>query len=72
MKVHYFTIFSSTCCEAMFTSLPGIKENQFEIVKASQQEFVARATAVTDFDGDGTFNVWEVDKNGIPREVIPD
>ncbi|MEO1451511.1 MAG: type IV pilin protein, partial [Bacteroidota bacterium] len=56
----------------LVTEESGTAHYQFEIVKATQQEFVARATSVTDFDGDGTFNVWEVDKSGMPREIIPD
>ena len=50
----------------------GTAHYQIEILKADREDFLARATAITDFDGDGSFNVWEVDKHGIPREVIPD
>lgn len=50
----------------------GTAHYAVEILKAGQGEFVARATSVTDFDGDGAFNVWEIDKNGIPKEVVPD
>ena len=25
-----------------------------------------------DFDGDGTFNVWEISEDGTPKEVIKD
>src|SRR5687768_14886142 len=32
----------------------------FEIVQADVRGFMARATAVVDFDGDGEFNVWEI------------
>ncbi|MEO0583775.1 MAG: hypothetical protein AAF135_16235, partial [Bacteroidota bacterium] len=44
----------------------------FEMVRVNNTEFLARATSITDFDGDGILNVWEIDKNKIPREVVPD
>lgn len=43
-----------------------------EVVSASNNAFVARATAVTDFDGDGTFNVWQIDQDKKLKEVTPD
>jgi type IV pilus assembly protein PilE len=50
----------------------GTAHYRIEIVKADRENYLARATSITDFDGDGVFNVWEVDKSGIPREKIPD
>lgn len=50
----------------------GTAHYQIEVVRASREAFLARATAITDFDGDGILNVWEIDKEGIPREVTPD
>ena len=50
----------------------GTAHYRVEIFHADAEAFRARAVAVTDFDGDGTFNVWEVDQGGIPREVIGD
>ncbi|MEM6801597.1 MAG: prepilin-type N-terminal cleavage/methylation domain-containing protein [Bacteroidota bacterium] len=50
----------------------GTAHYQIEILKAGRDDFFARATSITDFDGDGSFNVWEIDKQGIPREVVPD
>lgn len=51
----------------------GGKANyKVEIKEANETNFKATATAVKDFDGDGTFNVWEIDKAGIPKEQIPD
>lgn len=45
---------------------------KIELLDASQSNFRASATAIADFDGDGTYNMWEVDKTGIPREVVLD
>jgi len=44
----------------------------FEIVNADTKGFVARATAVVDFDGDGQFNVWEIDEKSNLIEVVKD
>lgn len=42
------------------------------IEEAEGGRFVATATAVVDFDKDGTFNVWEVDEQGVIRQRVPD
>ena len=34
--------------------------------------FKARAIAVTDFDGDGILNVWEIDETGILKQTVKD
>lgn len=43
-----------------------------EITESGAQGFRARATAVVDFDGDGEFNVWEIDENKKLVEVTRD
>lgn len=50
----------------------GTAHYRIEIIESSNANFLARATAITDFDGDGQMNVWEVDKAGIPREMVED
>lgn len=44
----------------------------YEVVNASKENFVARATASEDFDGDGQINIWEVDKTGSLKETVLD
>ncbi|HEY8400584.1 MAG TPA: prepilin-type N-terminal cleavage/methylation domain-containing protein [Cytophagaceae bacterium] len=50
----------------------GQANYRIEIVEATPTTFLAKATAVADFDGDGVFNVWEINHEKVLREVIPD
>ena len=50
----------------------GQANYRIEIVEASEHGFRATATAVVDFDGDGVYNVWEIDQDRELKEIIKD
>lgn len=50
----------------------GSANYKYEVIEASLNTFKVRATAVVDFDGDGIYNVWEIDTNGNPSQIIKD
>jgi len=50
----------------------GQANYQIEIVEASTTGFTAKATAVADFDGDGVYNVWQIDQEKNLQEITPD
>jgi len=54
------------------TTQGGQANYRIEIVQATSNSFTARATAVVDFDGDGVFNVWEIDQNKHLVETVQD
>ena len=43
-----------------------------EVVEASANTFLIRATAVVDFDGDGVMNVWEINQEKELKETVKD
>lgn len=78
-KSHFYTYsrYSSSLEELGFeqsrlTTEGGNANYLIEIVEASEQGFRATATAVVDFDGDGTYNVWEVNHEKELRETVKD
>lgn len=53
-------------------SKDGRANYQITVTSAGGNTFTARATAVVDFNGNGTFNVWEIDQDKKLKEVTPD
>ncbi|NRA92310.1 MAG: general secretion pathway protein GspG [Psychroserpens sp.] len=74
---YMYSKYSMDLIEIDFEAPKTVNENgtsnyTYEIIEATNSNFIARATAITDFDGDGTFNVWEISEDGTPKEVIKD
>jgi type IV pilus assembly protein PilE len=59
--------------EKLVTDSKDARANyRIEIISAGNTEFKARATSVVDFNGNGVFDVWEIDENKILKEVTKD
>lgn len=78
-KQYYFMYskYSADFNEIEFDAPQSIKDNgtanyTYEIIETSNNTFKARATAVNDFNGNGIFNVWEIDHNGNPKQITND
>lgn len=74
---YMYSKFTTDLNELDFIAPKTVKENgtanyRYEIVSAENGTFKARAEAVTDFDGDGVLNVWEIDEQGNPKQIIKD
>jgi type IV pilus assembly protein PilE len=74
---YLYSKYTTDLYELDFEAPKTVKENgtgnyTYEILSATNTTFIARATAITDFDGDGVFNVWEINENGSPKQIIKD
>lgn len=72
-----YSKYSSDFKEIDFETPQSVKENGsanyiYEIIQSSNSEFKAKATALTDFNGNGVFNVWEIDQSGVPKQIVND
>jgi type IV pilus assembly protein PilE len=50
----------------------GHANYRIEVTQSGPNTFTGRATAVTDFNGNGAFNVWEIDQDKNLKEITPD
>ena len=74
---YMYSKYSAELNKLDFEAPKTVKENgtsnySYEILNATNNAFKVRATAITDFDGDGIFNVWEIDELGTPKQTVKD
>jgi type IV pilus assembly protein PilE len=56
--------------QEMTVDIGGQAVYKVEIVESTNNDFLARATSVSDLDSDGAFNTWEINEKKILTEVI--
>lgn len=78
-KTHFYTYskYSNSTDEIGFEQQKLVSEGGnanylIEIAEVSDNGFRATATAVVDFDQDGTFNVWEINQDKSLKETTKD
>ncbi|WP_298537765.1 prepilin-type N-terminal cleavage/methylation domain-containing protein [uncultured Algibacter sp.] len=74
---YMYSKYANDLNEVDFEAPKTVKENgnsnySYELLTADNNSFKVRATAITDFDGDGVFNVWEIDELGTPKQIVKD
>jgi len=58
--------------QAQLVTDGGKGNYKIEITSAGTTGFKAQAKAVVDFDGDGVFNVWQIDEKNNLEEIVKD
>lgn len=58
--------------QSKLTSDGGSANYRIEIIEVSDNGFVATATSVVDFDGDGIYNVWQINQDKELKEIVKD
>jgi|ERR1035437_5346531 type IV pilus assembly protein PilE len=80
LEKSYFYVHSKYCDnleeigfeQEKLTTNGGAANYLIEIKQVSSTSFIIRATAVVDFNGNGTYNIWEIDENKNLKETIKD
>jgi type IV pilus assembly protein PilE len=80
LEKNYFfenSTYASSLSDIAFEQQPlttegGQANYKLEVAEATGNQFRIRAVSVVDFDGDGVFNIWEIDHNKKIKEVTPD
>lgn len=73
LKARYSTDFEDIGFEHQKTvDEGGNAQYKIEIIEATNTTFKARATALSDFNANGRFNVWEIDQDKNLVEVTKD
>lgn len=80
MEKSYFYLHSKYSTEfeeigfehAKLVSEGGNGNYKIEITEATHNTFKATATSITDFDGDGIFDTWEVNQDKDLKQIIKD
>jgi len=74
---YMYSKYSGDISELDYEPPVTVKDNgnanyEYQIIAADNAGFKAKAVAITDFDGDGVFNVWEIDESGSPKQTVKD
>lgn len=78
-KSHFYTSsrYSSSLLEIGFEQSRLITEGgnanyRIDVVEANERGFRATATAIVDFNGNGVYNVWEINQDKELKEITKD